>query len=153
MSRRSLSPWSETLWRFADGGIEEIADQLQFFVNAGAYDFNPASYHDNFGFGLRLFVAGAPMRYLVPIGGLGATIAVFGALVEPYRRARVLAFLELPHDADVMTRAAALNSTPINVVTPPERPAAASMTAAMTFSSGASPVAAAAVPSPAVAKA
>jgi len=31
------------------------------FVNRGAYDFNPAHYHDNFGFGLRLFVAGAPL--------------------------------------------------------------------------------------------
>jgi len=31
------------------------------FVNADAYDFNPASYNDNFGFGLRLFVAGAPL--------------------------------------------------------------------------------------------
>lgn len=31
------------------------------FVNRGAYDFNPANYHDNFGFGLRLFVAGAPL--------------------------------------------------------------------------------------------
>ena len=35
--------------------------------------------------------------------------------------ARVLSFLELPHDAGVMSRAAALNRTPINVVTPPER--------------------------------
>ncbi len=31
------------------------------FVNRGAYDFNPANYNDNFGFGLRLFVAGAPL--------------------------------------------------------------------------------------------
>jgi outer membrane protein insertion porin family len=31
------------------------------FVNKKAYDFNPASYNDNFGFGLRLFVAGAPL--------------------------------------------------------------------------------------------
>jgi cell division protein FtsW len=41
-----------------------------------------------------LFVAGAPMRYLVPIGGLGAAVAVVGALAEPYRRARVLAFMD-----------------------------------------------------------
>ena len=34
---------------------------------------------------------------------------------------RVLAFLELPPDAAVMSKAAALNRTPINVVTPPER--------------------------------
>ncbi|QYM78351.1 outer membrane protein assembly factor BamA [Horticoccus luteus] len=31
------------------------------FVNKGAYDFNPSDYHDNFGFGIRLFVAGAPL--------------------------------------------------------------------------------------------
>ena len=31
------------------------------FVNKGAYDFNPAEFTDNFGFGLRLFVAGSPL--------------------------------------------------------------------------------------------
>jgi outer membrane protein insertion porin family len=31
------------------------------FVNADAYDFSPAQFNDNFGFGLRLFVAGAPL--------------------------------------------------------------------------------------------
>ncbi len=31
------------------------------FVNADSYDFNPADFNDNFGFGLRLFVAGAPL--------------------------------------------------------------------------------------------
>lgn len=31
------------------------------FVNRGAYDFNPAEFTDNFGFGLRLFVAGSPL--------------------------------------------------------------------------------------------
>jgi outer membrane protein insertion porin family len=31
------------------------------FVNNDPYDFNPSSYNDNFGFGLRLFVAGAPL--------------------------------------------------------------------------------------------
>jgi len=36
---------------FYDGG----------FVNTRAYDFNPSGYNDNFGFGLRLFVAGAPL--------------------------------------------------------------------------------------------
>jgi outer membrane protein insertion porin family len=41
------------------------------FVNRGAYDFNPANYHDNFGFGLRLFVAGAPLSldFGIPITG------------------------------------------------------------------------------------
>lgn len=41
------------------------------FVNAGAYDFNAAKYHDNFGFGLRLFVAGAPLSldFGIPITG------------------------------------------------------------------------------------
>jgi outer membrane protein insertion porin family len=31
------------------------------FVNRGSYDFSPGDYNDNFGFGLRLFVAGAPL--------------------------------------------------------------------------------------------
>ena len=44
------------------------------------------------GFGM-LFLAGAPMRYLAVMGGLGASIATFGALAEPYRRERVLAFM------------------------------------------------------------
>jgi outer membrane protein insertion porin family len=41
------------------------------FVNRGAYDFNPATYNDNFGFGLRLFVAGAPLSldFGIPITG------------------------------------------------------------------------------------
>ena len=40
-------------------------------VNKGAYDFNPAAYNDNFGFGLRLFVAGAPLSldFGIPITG------------------------------------------------------------------------------------
>ncbi|MDX2185427.1 MAG: outer membrane protein assembly factor BamA [Opitutaceae bacterium] len=44
---------------FYDGG----------FVNADAYDFNPADYNDNFGFGIRLFVAGAPLAidYGIPL--------------------------------------------------------------------------------------
>jgi len=41
------------------------------FVNKGAYDFNPVTYNDNFGFGLRLFVAGAPLSldFGIPITG------------------------------------------------------------------------------------
>jgi len=31
------------------------------FVNRNAYDFSTVGYNDNFGFGLRLFVAGAPL--------------------------------------------------------------------------------------------
>jgi outer membrane protein insertion porin family len=31
------------------------------FVNSKAYDFNPGNYNDNWGFGLRMFVAGAPL--------------------------------------------------------------------------------------------
>jgi len=31
------------------------------FANTDAYDFSPVNYNDNFGFGLRLFVAGAPL--------------------------------------------------------------------------------------------
>lgn len=39
------------------------------FVNSDAYDFNPANLHDNVGFGLQLFVAGAPLRldYAIPL--------------------------------------------------------------------------------------
>ena len=44
------------------------------------------------GFGL-LFIAGAPLRYLGAMAALGGPIVAFGALAEPYRRARVLAFL------------------------------------------------------------
>lgn len=41
------------------------------FVNEGPYDFNPSRYNDNFGFGLGLFVAGAPLRldFGIPITG------------------------------------------------------------------------------------
>lgn len=44
------------------------------------------------GFGM-LFLAGAPLRYLTVMGALGTAIALFGALAEPYRRERVLAFM------------------------------------------------------------
>jgi outer membrane protein insertion porin family len=39
------------------------------FVNSQAYDFNPVNYNDNFGFGLRMFVAGAPLSldYGIPL--------------------------------------------------------------------------------------
>ncbi len=41
------------------------------FVNKDAYDFNPAQYNDNFGIGLRLFVAGAPLSldFGIPLTG------------------------------------------------------------------------------------
>ena len=41
------------------------------FVNKGAYDFSPAKYADNFGFGLRLSVAGSPLSldFGIPITG------------------------------------------------------------------------------------
>lgn len=41
------------------------------FINKDPYDFNPGSYNDNFGFGLGLFVAGAPLRldFGIPITG------------------------------------------------------------------------------------
>jgi len=46
------------------------------FVNQGAYDFSPVGYNDNFGFGLRLFVAGAPLSldFGIPITGSKITI-------------------------------------------------------------------------------
>ena len=45
------------------------------------------------GFGM-LFVAGAPLRYILPVGALGALIASFMAFGESYRRARLLAFMD-----------------------------------------------------------
>lgn len=41
------------------------------FVNSAAYNFNPSTYNDDFGIGLRLFVAGAPLRldFGIPITG------------------------------------------------------------------------------------
>ena len=46
---------------FYDGG----------FVNQNAYDFSPVQYNDNFGIGLRLFVAGAPLSldFGIPLTG------------------------------------------------------------------------------------
>jgi len=39
------------------------------FVNRGAFDFNPSSYNDNFGFGIRMMVMGSPMSldYGIPL--------------------------------------------------------------------------------------
>ena len=46
---------------FYDGG----------FINADSYDFSPVNYNDNFGVGLRLFVAGAPLSldFGIPLTG------------------------------------------------------------------------------------
>ena len=41
-----------------------------------------------------LFVAGAPMRYLLGLGVVGTGVALVAALGEAYRRERVLAFLD-----------------------------------------------------------
>ena len=41
-----------------------------------------------------LFVAGAPLRFLLPLGAAGAGMAAVAALSAPYRRARVLAFMD-----------------------------------------------------------
>ena len=41
-----------------------------------------------------LFVAGAPLRFLLPLGAAGMGIAAVAALSAPYRRARVLAFMD-----------------------------------------------------------
>ena len=40
-----------------------------------------------------LFIAGAPMRYVSAIAVSGAAIATAAALLEPYRRGRILSFL------------------------------------------------------------
>lgn len=44
------------------------------------------------GFGM-LFIAGAPMLYMLPMAASGAGLALLGAMAEPYRRARLLAFM------------------------------------------------------------
>lgn len=41
-----------------------------------------------------LVVAGAPMRYIAPITGIGLAAATVAALIEPERRSRVLTFLD-----------------------------------------------------------
>ncbi|MDQ4143606.1 MAG: putative lipid II flippase FtsW [Actinomycetota bacterium] len=41
-----------------------------------------------------LLVAGAPMRFLAPLAGLGGAAATVAALIEPERRSRVLSFLD-----------------------------------------------------------
>jgi cell division protein FtsW len=41
-----------------------------------------------------LFIAGAPLRYILPVGLTGAGMAVFAALSSDYRRERVLAFMD-----------------------------------------------------------
>jgi outer membrane protein insertion porin family len=54
----------------------DVVEPLRFavfydagFVNAGSYDFDTSRYNDNFGFGLRLLIAGAPLSldYGIPI--------------------------------------------------------------------------------------
>ncbi len=54
----------------------DIIEPLRFavfydagFVNKGAYDFKTSNYNDNFGFGLRILIAGAPLSldYGIPI--------------------------------------------------------------------------------------
>jgi cell division protein FtsW len=45
------------------------------------------------GFGL-LFVAGAPLGYLIPMGLTGVALAVGAGLASPYRRVRLLAFMD-----------------------------------------------------------
>ena len=54
----------------------DVVEPLRFaffydagFVNSGSYDFSPSAYNDNFGFGLRLMIAGAPLSldYGIPI--------------------------------------------------------------------------------------
>ena len=45
------------------------------------------------GFGM-LFIAGAPLRYLIPMGGGGIMLALAAAMTSAYRRERILAFLD-----------------------------------------------------------
>ncbi|MGH2827902.1 MAG: putative lipid II flippase FtsW [Actinomycetota bacterium] len=41
-----------------------------------------------------LFVAGAPLRHVIPIGLSGAGLAVLAGMAAPYRRERILAFMD-----------------------------------------------------------
>lgn len=41
-----------------------------------------------------LFVAGAPVRYLAPMAITGGGLAILAAVIEPYRRDRILAFMD-----------------------------------------------------------
>ena len=41
-----------------------------------------------------LFVAGAPLRHIIPIGFSGAGLAIMAGLAAPYRRERILAFMD-----------------------------------------------------------
>jgi cell division protein FtsW len=52
-----------------------------------------------FTIGTLLFVAGTPMRLLATIGGGVGSLALVFALIEPYRRARLTAFLDPWSDA------------------------------------------------------
>jgi cell division protein FtsW len=52
-----------------------------------------------FTIGTLLFVAGTPMRLLGVIGGSVGSLALIFALIEPYRRARLTAFLDPWSDA------------------------------------------------------
>lgn len=45
------------------------------------------------GFGL-LFVAGAPLRHLLPMGVTGIALAIGAGMASPYRRERLLAFMD-----------------------------------------------------------
>ena len=45
------------------------------------------------GFGM-LFTAGAPLRYLLPMGLVGIVAAIGAGMASPYRRVRLLAFLD-----------------------------------------------------------
>ncbi len=41
-----------------------------------------------------LFVAGAPLRHIIPIGFSGAGLAIMAGLAAPYRRERIMAFMD-----------------------------------------------------------
>jgi cell division protein FtsW len=41
-----------------------------------------------------LFVAGAPLRHIIPIGISGAGLAILAGIAAPYRRERILAFMD-----------------------------------------------------------
>lgn len=84
---RSLHEWSHTaLPMLPVMGTLTILVMLQ-------PDLGTTVLLGSIGFGM-LFIAGAPLRYIAPIGAVGVALAGLFAIIEPYRRARLLAFMD-----------------------------------------------------------
>ena len=82
-----------------------LSKPLLIVVAARVRDADEAARHGHrrwsicFTIGTLLFVAGTPMRLLGTIGGSVGALALIFALIEPYRRERLTAFLDPWSDA------------------------------------------------------